>query len=163
MTDRVYKTTIRKSFLNSSSLSFEYNNRYVYLTSNFDPTRTPDGTKLPSNIGYRYDDAEFSYRSDQRKRLNFDSKISYGTFYNGTKFTLENEIKWRKQPILNASMIINFNSIALPNPYTSKNIWLISPKIDFTFTKTLTWITFVQYNSQGENCLLYTSPSPRDS
>ena len=151
MTDRVYKTTIRKSFLNSSSLSFEYNNRYVYLTSNFDPTRTPDGTKLPSNIGYRYDDAEFSYRSDQRKRLNFDSKISYGTFYNGTKFTLENEIKWRKQPILNASMIINFNSIVLPNPYPSKNIWLISPKIDFTFTKTLTWITFVQYNSQGEN------------
>ena len=151
MTDRVYKTTIRKSFLNSSSLSFEYNNRYVYLTSNFDPTRTPDGTKLPSNVGYRYYDAEFSYRSDQRKRLNFDSKISYGTFYNGTKFTLENEIKWRKQPILNASMIINFNSIVLPNPYPSKNIWLISPKIDFTFTKTLTWITFVQYNSQGEN------------
>ena len=151
MTDRVYKTTIRKSFLNSSSLSFEYNNRYVYLTSNFDPTRTPDGTKLPSNVGYRYYDAEFSYRSDQRMRLNFDSKISYGTFYNGTKFTLENEIKWRKQPILNASMIINFNSIVLPNPYPSKNIWLISPKIDFTFTKTLTWITFVQYNSQGEN------------
>ena len=151
MTDRVYKTTIRKSFLNSSSLSFEYNNRYVYLTSNFDPTRTPDGTKLPSDTGYKYDDAELSYRSDQRKRLNFDSKISYGTFYNGTKFTLENEIKWRKQPVLNASMIINFNSIVLPNPYPSKNIWLISPKIDFTFTKTLTWITFVQYNSQGEN------------
>lgn len=151
MTDRVYKTTIRKSFLNSSSLSIEYNNRYIYLTSNFDPTRTPDGTKLPSDTGYKYDDAELSYRSDQRKRLNFDSKISYGTFYNGTKFTLENEIKWRKQPVLNASMIINFNSIVLPNPYPSKNIWLISPKIDFTFTKTLTWITFVQYNSQGEN------------
>lgn len=151
MTDRVYKTTIRKSFLNSSSLSFEYNNRYIYLTSDFDPTRSSNGTKLPSNNGYSYDDVEFSYRSDQRKRLNFDTKISYGTFYNGTKFTLENEVKWRKQPILNASMIINFNSISLPNPYPSKNIWLISPKIDFTFTKTLTWITFVQYNSQGEN------------
>ena len=48
-------------------------------------------------------------------------------------------------------MIINFNSIVLPNPYSSKNIWLISPKIDFTFTKTLRWITFIQYNSQGEN------------
>ena len=151
MTDRVYKTTIRKSFLNSSSLSVEYNNRYVYLTSDFDPTRASDGTKLPSNNGYSYDDVEFSYRSDQRKRLNLDSKISYGTFYNGTKFTFENEVKWRKQPIFNASMIINFNSIVLPNPYSSKNIWLISPKIDFTFTKTLRWITFIQYNSQGEN------------
>ena len=96
MTDRVYKTTIRKSFLNSSSLSFEYNNRYVYLTSNFDPTRTPDGTKLPSNNGYSYDDFEFSYRSDQRKRLNFDSKISYGTFYNGTKFTLSSSARTKK-------------------------------------------------------------------
>lgn len=151
MTDRVYKTTIRKSFLNSSSLSVEYNNRYVYLTSDFDPTRASDGTKLPSNKGYSYDDVEFSYRTDQRKRLNLDSKISYGTFYNGTKFTFENEVKWRKQPIFNASMIINFNSIVLPNPYSSKNIWLISPKIDFTFTKTLRWITFIQYNSQGEN------------
>ena len=36
-------------------------------------------------------------------------------------------------------------------PYPSKNIWLISPKIDFTFTNTLTWTTFIQYNSQGEN------------
>jgi hypothetical protein len=35
--------------------------------------------------------------------------------------------------------------------YPSKNIWLISPKLDFTFTKTLFWTTFVQYNSQGEN------------
>ena len=35
--------------------------------------------------------------------------------------------------------------------YPSKNIWLISPKLDCTFTKTLFWTTFVQYSSQGEN------------
>jgi hypothetical protein len=48
-------------------------------------------------------------------------------------------------------MLLNFNAIRLPDPYPSKNIWLISPKLDFTFTKTLFWTTFVQYNSQGEN------------
>ena len=89
--------------------------------------------------------------SDQRKFFNLDSKVSYGTFYNGTKFTIENEIKWRKQPIVNASMILNFNAIKLPEPHTSKKIWLVSPKIDFTFTKTISWTTFIQYNSQGEN------------
>jgi len=48
-------------------------------------------------------------------------------------------------------MIVNFNAIKLPDPFPSKNIWLISPKLDFTFTKKVFWTTFVQYNSQGEN------------
>ena len=151
MTDRVFITTIRKSFLNFSSLSLDYTNRYIYLISDFNPTRSPEGIFLPSGTDYSYGDLELSYRSDQRKFFNLDSKVSYGTFYNGTKFTIENEIKWRKQPIVNASMILNFNSIKLPEPYTSKKIWLVSPKIDFTFTKTISWTTFIQYNSQGEN------------
>jgi hypothetical protein len=137
--------------LNFSSLSLEYTNRYIYLISDFNPTRSSDAANLPAGSDYSYGDFEFSYRSDRRKFFNIDSKISYGSFYNGTKFTVENEIKWRKQPILNASMIMNFNAIELPKPYSSKNIWLISPKIDFTFTKTLSWTTFIQYNSQGEN------------
>ena len=151
MTDRVFISTIRKNFLNFSSLSLEYTNRYIYLISDFNPTRSSDEVYLPAGSDYSYGDFEFSYRSDRRKFFNIDSKISYGSFYNGTKFTIENEIKWRKQPILNASMIMNFNAIELPKPYSSKNIWLISPKIDFTFTKTLSWTTFIQYNSQGEN------------
>ena len=151
MTDRVFITSIRKSFLNFSSLSLDYTNRYIYLISDFNPTRSPEGIFLPSGTDYSYGDLELSYRSDQRKFFNLDSKVSYGTFYNGTKFTIENEIKWRKQPIVNASMILNFNAIKLPEPYTSKKIWLVSPKIDFTFTKTISWTTFIQYNSQGEN------------
>lgn len=151
ITDRVFITTIRKSFLNFSSLSLDYTNRYIYLISDFNPTRSPEGIFLPSGTDYSYGDLELSYRSDQRNFFNLDSKVSYGTFYNGTKFTIENEIKWRKQPIVNASMILNFNSIKLPEPYTSKKIWLVSPKIDFTFTKTISWTTFIQYNSQGEN------------
>jgi hypothetical protein len=151
LTDRWLITSIRKSFLNSTSLEFQFTNRYEFLTSGFDPTRSADGQDLPSNSDYNFSEFEISYRSDQRKRLNFDTKISYGGFYNGTKFSIENEINWRKQPIVNASMIINFNAIELPFPYPTKNIWLVSPKIDFTFTKTLSWTTFVQYNSQGEN------------
>ena len=151
MTDRVFISTIQKRFLNTSSLSLQYINRYIYLVSDFDPTRSYEGAYLPANSNYSYGDIEFGYRSDQTKIFNLDSKISYGTFFNGTKFTLEDKFNWRKQPIVNASFIVNFNSINLPNPYPSKNIWLISPKIDFTFTKTITWTTFIQYNSQGEN------------
>jgi len=151
LTDRWFITSIRKRYLNNTSLSFSARNRYEYLTTGFDPTRSSDGLDLPSNSSYNFTEVEMSYRSDPRKKFNFDSKIAYGSFYNGTKFSIENEFKWRKQPIFNASMIVNFDAIELPKPYSSKNIWLISPKLDFTFTKTLSWTTFVQYNSQGEN------------
>mgnify|MGYP003311293111 CR=1 FL=1 len=101
--------SIQKRFLNTSSLSLEYTNRYIYLVSDFDPTRSFEGTYLPANSDYSYGDIEFAYRSDRRKIFNLDSKISYGTFFNGTKFTLENQFNWRKQPIVNASFIVNFN------------------------------------------------------
>ena len=151
LTDRWFISTFRKRYLNNTSLDLRIINRYEFLTDGFDPTRSSDGIDLPSNSSYNFTDIELGYRSDQRKKFNFDSKISYGSFYNGTKFAVENEFKWRKQPIFNASMIVNFNAIKLPEPYSSKDIWLISPKLDFTFSKTLFWTTFVQYNSQGEN------------
>ena len=151
VSDRGFWSSIRKSYLNGTSLRFSYSNRYEYLFNDFDPTRSEGSIPLPADSNFNYSTYEISYRSDQRKRFNFDSEINYGSFYNGKKLSIENELKWRKQPIFNASMIVNYNSIKLPNPYPSKNIWLISPKLDFTFTKTLFWTTFVQYNSQGEN------------
>ncbi|MEK9614597.1 MAG: hydrolase, partial [Flavobacteriaceae bacterium] len=151
LTDRWFITSIRKSYLNNTNFQLQITNRYEFLVDGFDPTRSDEGIPLPGNASYNFTEVELSYRSDQRKKLNFDTEVSYGSFYNGTKFSIENEINWRKQPIFNASMIVNYNKIVLPKPYPTKDIWLISPKLDFTFTKTLFWTTFIQYNSQGEN------------
>ena len=98
----------------------QYTNRYEYLINDFDPTRSDGSTPLPANSSYTFSEYEISYRSDQRKTFNFDTEIKYGTFYNGTKFSIENELNWRKQPIFNASMLLNFNAIRLPDPYPSK-------------------------------------------
>lgn len=151
LTERWLVSTVRKRYLDNTSLEFQFTNRYDYLFSDFDPTRSEEGEPLPADTSYTFSEYGISYRSDQRKAFNFDSEVNYGSFYNGTKFTIENELNWRAQPIFNASMIVNFNAIRLPDPYPSKNIWLISPKLDFTFTKTLFWTSFIQYNSQGEN------------
>ena len=151
LTERWLISSIRKRYLDNTSLSLRFTNRYEFLFDEFDPTRSDDAFALPGNTAYNFSEFELAYRSDQRKSFNFNTELRYGSFYNGTKFSIENELKWRKQPIFNASMIVNFNAIKLPDPYPSKNIWLVSPKLDFTFTKTLFWTTFVQYNSQGEN------------
>jgi len=151
LTERWLVSTVRKRYLDNTSLEFQFTNRYDYLFSDFDPTRSEEGEPLPADTAYTFSEYGISYRSDQRKAFNFNTEVKYGSFYNGTKFTIENELNWRAQPIFNASMIVNFNAIRLPDPYPSKNIWLISPKLDFTFTKTLFWTSFIQYNSQGEN------------
>ena len=51
----------------------------------------------------------------------------------------------------NTSLKFNFDSIKLPSPYSSKNIWLISPKFEFTFSKKTFWTTYIQYSSQSED------------
>ena len=151
LTERWLVSTVRKRYLDNTSLEFQFTNRYDYLFSDFDPTRSEEGEPLPADTAYTFSEYGISYRSDQRKAFNFNTEVKYGSFYNGTKFTIENELNWRAEPIFNGSMIVNFNTIRLPDPYPSKNIWLISPKLDFTFTKTLFWTSFIQYNSQGEN------------
>ena len=49
------------------------------------------------------------------------------------------------------SIKLNFDSIKLPSPYSSKDIWLISPKFEFTFSKKIFWTTYIQYSSQLED------------
>ena len=49
------------------------------------------------------------------------------------------------------SLRLNYDYIKLPEPYPTRNIWLISPKFELTFTKKIYWTTYVQYSNQSEN------------
>lgn len=151
LTDRWFISNLSIRYLNQTNLSMRVANRKEYLFNSFDPTRSGNGEPLPAERYFQFTDAEISYRSDGRKLFSFDSQISYGGFYNGTKFSVENEINWRSQPIFNAGININYNQIRLPKPYSSANLWLINPKLEFTFSKTLFWTTYVQFSSQSQN------------
>ncbi len=39
----------------------------------------------------------------------------------------------------------------LGGDFKKANLWLVGPRIDFTFSKKLFWTTFVQYNSRLDN------------
>ena len=41
--------------------------------------------------------------------------------------------------------------IELPQPYSNNDIWLIGPRVDITFSKSIFWATFIQYSSQEDN------------
>ena len=124
--------------------------RYTHLYDAFDPTGTDGGTPLP--VGdYYYTSYDLSYNSDQRKELYYTLGPSVGKFYNGKKYSFQGQLTWRLQPFFTGSVQINYDDIRLPDPHSDAKIWLIGPKLDVTFNKSLFWATFIQYSTQSEN------------
>ena len=150
-TDYDFRTSWEATFTDQSRLDAVINNSYTFLFDSFDPTDTDGAVPLPGNRGYNYNNVEIGYRSDMRKIFSFDVESSIGTFYNGKRFSFENMMTLRFQPKVFLSLILNYNKINLPDPYPSANIWLVSPKIEITFSKSVFWSTLIQYSNQRDN------------
>jgi len=137
-------------FNNTSRINISIFNRYIYLFDEFDPSFS-DGLSLAMNTDYTFSSIEFNLQTDTRKPISFKIKPSMGQFFNGFKYTFDTEINYRVQPKFLFSIRARYDKIELPKPYSNNNIWLVSPKIDITFTKSLFWSTLVQYSSLQEN------------
>jgi hypothetical protein len=136
---------------NGSQFQIEMFNRYTFLFEDFDPTDSDDGISLPIDSDYNYTSFQAEYRSDLRKKFSYNLEPSYGSFYNGTKFSFEGQFRLRLQPYCSASAQINYDNINLPDPYPDASIWLIGPRFDITFNKKIFWSTFIQYSNQRDN------------
>lgn len=153
-TDHDQKVGYGVSFQNNATLSATLRNTFTYLFADFDPTRSPDevmAVKLPDSTSYHYSSAELSFKSDPRKLFNYELNLATGQYYNGTRTGLQGKINYRIQPYGVLSLDVNYNKIELPAPYQSADIYLVSPRVDLTLSRTVFFTTFFQYNSQFTN------------
>ncbi len=153
-TDHDQKVGYSASFQNNARLEATLRNTYTYLFREFDPTRSPEelmAVKLPDSTGYHYSSAELSFRSDPRTLFNYEINIAAGEYYNGSRTGIQGKINYRVQPYGVLSLDMNYNKIKLPAPYQSADIYLISPRVDLTLSRTVFFTTFFQYNSQFNN------------
>ncbi len=150
-TDYDLRSRYEINFNNQSQARIEYTNSFTFLFDSFDPTRTEGAIALPADQNYHYNSFEAGYQSDQRKLFSYDLQSSVGRFFNGNRFSVEGSMTMRFQPRAFVSLLFNYDQIDLPNPYPSANIWLISPKIDITFSKSIFWSTLIQYSNQRDN------------
>ncbi|MDC6390070.1 DUF5916 domain-containing protein [Maribacter sp. PR1] len=150
-TDYDFRGRYEIQFNNQSQARIEFTNTYTYLFDDFDPTGTEGAIPLPGELEYHYNNAELGYQSDQRKLFSYNIRSTVGRFFNGNRFSLEGRMVMRFQPKALLSMTFNYDQIDLPEPFPSAAIWLISPKIDITFSKSLFWSTLVQYSNQRDN------------
>lgn len=150
-TDYDFRSSWEVSFRNQSQASINFNNSFTFLFDSFDPTDSDDAIELPGNQGYYYNNLQFSYQSDMRKIFSYRAESTVGRFFNGDRFSLESMATLRFQPKAFISILVNYDQISLPKPYSSADIWLISPKIDLTFSKSIFWSTLIQYSNQRDN------------
>jgi len=105
---------------------------------------------LPAGI-YHNNLAKFALQSDQRRLFSAKGQVSYGEFYGGTRAQYMLQLKYRAQPWGNFSVNFEQNNLKFPAPYGADNLFLISPRVEINFSRSLFWTTFVQYNTQWDN------------
>lgn len=150
-TDHTIRLSWGAEFKNQTRINANIENNFTFLLDTFDPSRTSGAIPLPADAGFYYTNVQASYRSDRRKVFAYELEQSYGQFFNGTRFSSGAELSLRLQPKANVALAINYDQIELPAPFSSANLWLISPSFDFTFSKSVFWSTIVQYSNQRDN------------
>lgn len=154
-TDELHSLLYEIQFQSLSRLVFTFNNRYTYLFSSFDPTRT-GGIPLESGTDYRNSFFGFRYIGNPRKAFFLTLRGDIGEYFTGDIKTLQGTMNWRMGYLANISMNFSYNNIRLPEPQNSADLFLVGPRIDLTFTKDLFWTTFFQYNNQINNININT-------
>ncbi|MEC8832825.1 MAG: hydrolase, partial [Bacteroidota bacterium] len=150
-TDHRYSFTWDTAFKNQAVAEASFTNNFIYLTAPFDPTRTPGGQPLPGGQGYHFNQMEFVYQSNNVNLLTYGVQGTVGRFFNGDILSLGGQVAYRIQPWVQFTLGANYDKIDLPDPYEDADLWLVTPKIDVTFTKNLFWSTLVQYSNQRDN------------
>ncbi len=100
---------------------------------------------------YVYHQWNVEYKSDVRKPLTYTFNYRQGGFYNGDLFSIVSSVNYRFHHWANVSMGFGYNKLNFPEPYGSRDLILINPRIEIYFTNNFYWTTFIQYNTQINN------------
>ena len=149
-TDQEFEGFYGFQFLNTSELVFGTTWRYQLLRDPFDPTNT-DGEELAEGTDYSWQTIWFFYSTDTRKLLSLETEAEFGGFYNGDRYNIRGQVNYRFQPFGSVALNVDYNNIELPEPLNDASFWLISPRVDLTFTRKVFFTTFLQFNDQDDN------------
>ncbi|TXF88705.1 carbohydrate binding family 9 domain-containing protein [Neolewinella aurantiaca] len=150
ITDYNYDISYGWQYANTRRLSFGAGFQNIYLFDAFDPTRT-SATPLPGRRDYGYWRVGVDYESDERKKFSSSFGADVGEFFNGYSYGVGGGLVYRYQPFGAINLRFNYQYIDLPEPYASTALFLVGPRIDLTFSKSVFLTTFLQYNEQLNN------------
>ncbi len=150
LTDRSNSIYVFASFQNQANGFVGLSNGYTYLFSPYDPTNT-GGVELPAGNGYLSHSFFSQFGSNARRNLSGTTRLEVGIDYGGQYVTIQSKLTYRYQPYGVFAIDCNYTSIQLPKPYNSADLWLIGPRAELSFSRSVFFSTFLQYNTQANN------------
>lgn len=161
--DRSFNFTENTTFLaytlalrNQSTFTQWVSNDYIKLLQPFDPTNFNKDT-LARGTKHQWNAIGNQFVSKPQQLLTYGFSTRFGGYYqNGTRTFVSVDLGYRFQPFVSATLSASYNHISLPAPWNKTTFWLVGPRIDVTFTNTLFFTTFLQYNNQQQNINLNT-------
>jgi hypothetical protein len=129
-------------------LTWQVANNYTMLLNNFDPTRSGN-RPLRQGTSYRYTNAQFGFISDRRKLVSLEMKGIFGQNFDGNIASLTGAVIYRFQPF--GTLNLNYSLSHITSSTGKGNLLLIGPRTDITFSRSLFWTTFFQYNNLTNN------------
>jgi hypothetical protein len=141
----------RANFKNTAFLFGGYAYTFQRLTSSFNPIDSDKYLNFIEGETYHWNNANVFFQSDQRKLFRYQVGTSAGEFYNGKKYNVNGELNFRYQPFGSLSVRFDYNDLRLPDGYGKEKLFIVSPRMDLTFTDKIFLTTFVQYNTLADN------------
>ena len=148
--DQILRPQYNVEFKNQSDLELRYIDQYIYLTEDFNPTGK-DGTPISGNVGYDFNQYQMSYSSNVTKPLTYNVSSTVGQFFHGNSYSYSLTVGYRFQPWVSLSLITQYDKIRLPEDIPDADFWLVTPRAEVTFSRSLFWTTTVQYSNQRDN------------
>jgi hypothetical protein len=149
--DHTFSLEGTAEFRTLERLQARFRRQYIFLTDEFEPTGKDNAVALPGDLGYNFNNVEVEFRSDERKVFSYSVQPGIGGFFNGDRYSMEARLNLRLQPKVTIGLNGQYDRIELPLPYSSADIWLISPRINITFNKSVFWSNLIQYSNQRDN------------
>jgi hypothetical protein len=150
LTDRVLSTRYSTEFRNTGRADATLRTRYTQLFAPFRPVRG-DGLRFEAGEAFEQPEFEASITSDPRDVVFGTFRVRGGRYFNGTLRQTSGALNYRWRQYATGAFTWNVSQIDLPTGYDDATLWLLGSRIDITFTTTLFWTTFTQYNSQFDN------------
>ena len=147
--EHVFKMSLITKFNNRSELEMNWSE----FTSNLLFPLHLTGLEIPFQAG-RYQNQQFGieFRTNKTRSLYGEMTFEYGGQYLGKSIKLLSELNYRFDKL----MILGLNwdqryLMDYPTEFGDAKFTLLGSKVEFSFTKSLFFSTFLQYNTQKEN------------
>jgi len=125
-------------------ISIQYRSDKERLT---EPFEIADGIIIPVG-SYSYGATDFRIETGDQRPLKVEFNYLKGDFFDGSIRSAGTEIEWKPSRHFSAELAYSVDDVDLPQgSFTAK---LVSTRLDFVFSNTLSWVNLIQYDNVSE-------------